>query len=116
MPAGARNTPLWIQSPVETVQADNHREVTGYTSLILWWGERLGSAARQVLAAQQQYGVRAVVYRGLFLPSLTVTSKMVLATTNSVALTGVVRYDIQGADDEEDRRRELVITATERSV
>ena len=116
MRAGQLGTPLWIQVPIETVRADNHREVTGFTTLTKWWGRRLGARSSQVVAAQQRHGGRAVVFSGRFLPSLTVTSRMVLATADVTTLPGATRYDIQGADDEDGRQVELFITAIERGV
>ena len=119
MPAGRRNTPLWIQAPVEAQQADGSEQVTGYTNVTKWWAEQLAPGGREGIVARQMHGTRALVFRGLFIPNITVTTKMVLASSLNTALAptdGTRRYDIQGADDPDGRRRELVITAVERGV
>ena len=109
--AGELRTPLMIQSPVETRQADGHMKVTAYTDVIQWWAGRVGAAGSEVVAAMARHGSRTVVWRGRFMPSHPVTTKHVLYDR-----TANIRYDIQSAVDPDGRRTELVITATERDA
>lgn len=116
MPAGPRRTPYWIQSPVESTNSRDEVVVAGYVTHILWWAERVAVSGSERFEGQQFHGRRSFALRGGFLPGLTVTDKMVLATANSTALTGVTRYDIQSANDPDGHRRELEIIALERGV
>ena len=116
MAAGPRRTPLWIQSPVESTNARGELVVTAYVTLQLWWAERVRAQGSEAFTGQQFHGARAIAFRGGFLPGITVTAKMVLATANVTTLTGVTRYDIQAANDPDGRRRDLDIIAIERGV
>jgi len=105
MRAGARRTPLVIQTPTQTQDASGGVTRTWATFVAQWWAEIVTASATESFVQDQREGRRSRVVRGEYVTG--VTSQMRLQTP------GGQLYQIEGVVNMDERNRLLELSVRE---